>query len=170
MLAMRPEKFANLENVTLTIDEPESSHWHRRAADLFGKTIQLCKEADVELEVTTVERNYEYTFSEYWGLDYIWHDIRFKDGKNVREEKRPKTAEEIRQAMAAILTPEQQEMFERTFERACHEINEQEANYGWETDYSDDTDLDEESDDYYGMDEEEEEDEDEEDPEVPSLE
>lgn len=62
MLGMRPDEFANLEKLTLTIGEPVSNHWYKRAAELFGKTIQLCKDADVDLEVATVERKYEPTF------------------------------------------------------------------------------------------------------------
>lgn len=99
MLAMRPDKFENLEKVTLTMDEPESDAWRRRAANVFQKTTQLCKEADVELGLATVEANYESTFFEYWGLEHAWKDLQSKDGKYVREEKRPKTVEEYKRNM-----------------------------------------------------------------------
>ncbi|QDS70456.1 hypothetical protein FKW77_009909 [Venturia effusa] len=173
MLAMRSDKFSNLEKLILTVDEPGSYSWDRRVASFFAETMQLCEEARVELEVTTVEENYKRTFFEYWGLNHIWHDIRLKDGKYVREEKRPKTAEEMRQAVAAFLTPEQLETFERTFEQVQEQLAEQEANYGWETDYSDEIDSDEEVYGFFDIDDSDDEDEDEdeeEDPDMPALE
>jgi hypothetical protein len=99
MMAMRPDKFESLDKITLTMDEPDSDSWNRRAAKAYEKTIRICKEAGVELKVATVDTNYERTLFEDWSMGQTWHDVYFKDDKYVREGKGPKTLEEMKRDM-----------------------------------------------------------------------
>lgn len=94
MMALRPDKFQSLEKITVTTDT--TREWLEAARKGQDTTVKMCKEAGVELVVTTVIDNHQLTFFETWTTKRKWHDISWKDDRYVREQRQPKTREELR--------------------------------------------------------------------------
>jgi hypothetical protein len=95
MVAFKPNKFPDLEKITMVMDDRDYKGWAKDHKARLAKMIRSCKNAGVELAITTVEASLERTFFEHWVTEQKWQDVHFKDGMYVKEDKRPRTTEEL---------------------------------------------------------------------------
>ncbi|KAE9966399.1 hypothetical protein EG328_008978 [Venturia inaequalis] len=96
MIALRPDKFESLGKITVIMNGKYSRPWNGKAMEGHEKTVNVCKEAGVEMIVTMVSDNHEPTFMENWITDRKWYEVRWKDDRYVREQMQPKTTEDLR--------------------------------------------------------------------------
>lgn len=76
MIALRPDKFQNLEKVTVSKHDKHPEPW-------VDRTVRICKEAGVEMVMTTVLDTQWRTCNESWNRDRHWHKLHWKEDRYV---------------------------------------------------------------------------------------